>query len=112
MLTIQLDSDSYTTQEIIELVILALNFVGEQSAENKLQYSASDVYWTLSNLLDYINRRLEGEFVIKRLKKGAWGIEYQDEKAAKHKADERHQKELRRTADYIQKMTDRRPPWG
>ena len=111
MLAIQLDTDkSYTAQEITEIVMQALNFVGEQSPQNNLQYASTDVYWVLRNLLSYINVRMQGEFVLKRLKKGAWGIEYRAEKAAKRKADERNQRELRRTADYIQEMTKHRPP--
>jgi hypothetical protein len=75
MLTIQLDSDkTHTAQEIIEIVMLSLDFVGERSTQNNLQYSSSDVYWVLRNLLDYINRRMEGEFVLKRLKKGALAV--------------------------------------
>lgn len=113
MLTIQLDSDkTHTAQEIIEIVVLSLDFVGERSTQNYLQYSSSDVYWVLRNLLDYINRRMEGEFVLKRLKKGAWGIEYIARDIAKRKAEEKHKKELRRTADYIQQITNHRPAWG
>ena len=113
MLTVQLDSDkTHTKNEVIEIVMQSLNFVREQSPQKTLQYSSSDVYWVLKNLLNYINRRVDGEFVLKRLKKDAWGIEYADASIAKRKADERHKKELRRTADYIQQMTNDRPSRG
>ena len=113
MLTVQLDSDkTHTKNEVIEIVMQSLNFVREQSTQNNLEYSSSDVYWVLKNLLNYLNRRIDGEFVLKRLKKGAWGIEYTDASLAKRKADERHKRELRRTADYIQQMTNDRPSWG
>lgn len=113
MTTIQLDGDkTYTAKEVIELAGLALDFIGEQAPDSDLQYAASDVYWTLRNLLNYVNRQTQGEFVLKRLKKGSWGLEYTDKKAAKRKADERHRGELKRTADFLQKLTDRRPPWG
>ena len=110
---IQLDADeNYTVKEVVEYVGQALNFIGEQSPGNDLQYSASDIYWTLRNLLNYVNGRVQGEFVLKRLKKGSWGIEYTDEKNATRKAHERHRKELKRTADYIHELTGHRPPWG
>lgn len=113
MLTVQLDSDkTHTPHEVIEIVMQSLNFVREQSTQNDLQYSSSDVYWVLRNLLDYINRRIDGEIVLKRLKKDAWGIEYTAGSNAKRKAAEQHKKELRRTADYIQQMTNDRPSWG
>lgn len=113
MLTVQLDSDkTHSKHEVIEIVMQSLNFIREQSTQNNLQYASSDVYWVLRNLLDYINRRIDGEFVLKRLRKGAWGIEYTDASIAKRKADERHKKELSRTADYIQQMTNDRPSRG
>ena len=110
---IELAADqSYTAKEIIAEVVKALNFVASQSKHNDLKYSSSDVYWVLNDLLHYVNARMQGEFVLKRLKKGVWTIEYMTEKAAKRKADERHRRELDRTADYIQEMTEHRPPWG
>jgi hypothetical protein len=113
MVTIQLDNDkNYTVKEVIELAGLALDFIGEQAPDNELQFSATDVYWTLRNLLDYVNRQTRGEFTLKRLKKGSWGLEYTDKKAAKRKADERHRREKKRTADYLHKLTGHRPPWG
>ncbi len=113
MLTIQFYSDkTYTVRETVEIVMQSLNYVGEQSPQNNLQYSSSDVYWVLRNLLDYINRRMGGEFVLKRLKKGAWGVEYIAGDIAKRKADEQHKKELRKTSDYIQQITNDLPSWG
>ena len=110
---IELDAKkNYTAKEVSELVVQALTFVGDQSEHSDLQYSSSDVYWILRELLDYVNTRMRGEFVLKRLKKGVWELEYMTEKAAKLKADAKHQREVRRTADYIQEMTQRRPPWG
>ncbi|MCZ6679829.1 MAG: hypothetical protein O7E52_21565 [Candidatus Poribacteria bacterium] len=113
MVSIQLDSDNaHTVKELTELVRLVLEFVGDEVPAESLEYSTSDVYWTLRSLLNYVNRQIPGEVVLKRLKKGSWGLEYTDEKAAKRKADERHRRELKRTADYIQELTDRRPSWG
>lgn len=110
---IQLDADApYTVPEVAEFVKIALDFVGRESKNNPLRYSASDVYWILHDFLRYINARTEGEFVLKRLKKGTWRLEYQTEDAAKQKANEQHQRELHQTADYIENLTGRRPPWA
>ena len=40
------------------------------------------------------------------------GIEYIAGDIAERKAEEQHIKELRRTADYIQQITNDRPSWG
>ena len=110
---IQLDSDApYTVPEVAEFVKTTLDFVSRESKNNPLRYSASDVYWILHDFLRYINARMDGEFVLKRLKKGTWRLEYQAEDAAKQKANAQHQRELRQTADYIENLTGRRPPWA
>jgi len=110
---IQLDSDApYTVPEVAEFVKTVLDFVSRESKSNPLRYSASDVYWMLHDFLRYINARIDGEFVLRRLKKGAWRLEYQTEDVATQKANARHQRELHQTADYIENFTGRRPPWA
>ena len=112
MVTIQLDNDkSYTAKEVIELARLALDFIGEQGSDSDLQYAASDVYWVLRNLLDYVNEQAAGEFALKRLRKGSWGLEYSDKKAAKRKADDAASREIKRTREYLNKLKTRRSTW-
>ncbi len=112
MVTIQLDSDkSYTPKEAVELVRLALDFIGEQGSDSDLRYAASDVYWILRNLLDYVNAQAGGEFNLKRLRKGSWGLEYNDKKAAKRRADDAARREIKRTAEYLKKLKTRRSTW-
>lgn len=109
MVTIQLDGDKqYTAKEAVELARLALDFIGEQGADSDLRYAASDVYWILRNLLDYVNRQAGGEFILKRLKKGSWGLEYSDKTAAKRKADDAARRELKRTQEYLEQLKTRR----
>lgn len=112
MVTIQLDSDkSYTPKEAVELVRLALDFIGEQGSDSDLRYAASDVYWILRNLLDYVNAQAGGEFNLKRLRKGSWGLEYNDKKAAKRRADDAARQEIKSTAAYLKKLKTRRSTW-
>ncbi len=109
MVTIQLDSDkSYTPKEVVELVRLALDFIGSQGEDSDRQYAATDVYWILRNLLDYVNAQAGGEFALKRLRKGSWGLEYNDKTSARRKADEAAQREIKRTREYLQQLKTRR----
>ena len=112
MVTIQLDNDkSYTAKEVVELAKLALDFIGSQGTDSDLQYTALDVYWILRNLLDYVNGQAGGEFTLKRLRKGSWGLEYNDKTSAKRKADEAARREIKRTAEYLEKLKTRRSAW-
>ena len=109
MVTIQLDSDKYyTPKEVVELARLALDFIGEQGSDSDLRYAASDVYWILRNLLDYVNEQAGGEFILKRLRKGSWGLEYNAKTAAKRKADDAARREIKRTAEYLEQLKARR----
>ena len=110
---IQLDANrSYTVPEVAEFVKIALEYVGRESKSNPLRYSASDVYWILHDFLRYVNAHTEGEFVLTRLKKGTWRLDYQTEDAAAKKAKAHQARELRETADYIENLSGRRPSWG
>lgn len=112
MVTIQLDSEKhYTAKEVVELARLALDFIGEQGSDSDLQYAATDVYWILRNLLDYVNQQASGEFTLKRLRKGSWGLDYNDKKAAKRRADDAAQQEIKRTAKYLEQLRTRRSNW-
>ncbi len=109
MVTIQLDGDKhYTAKEAVELARLALDFIGEQGADSDLRYAASDVYWILRNLLDYVNQQAGGEFTLKRLRKGSWGLEYNAKTAAKRKADDAARREIKRTQEYLEQLKTRR----
>jgi len=109
--TIQLDDDRYTAKEVVEFAKIALDFIGEQGADSDLQYAASDVYWILRNLLDYVNEHAGGEFTLKRLRKGSWGLEYNDKTSAKRKADEAADREIKRTTKYLEQLRARRSTW-
>ena len=112
MVTIQLDGDkSYTAKEVTEFAKLALDFIGSQGSDSDLQYAATDVYWTLRNLLDYVNRQAGGEFTLKRLRKGSWGLEYNKKTSAKRKADDAAHREVKRTTEYLEKLKTRRSSW-
>lgn len=110
---IQLDANgSYTVPEVADFVKTALEYVSRESKSNPLRYSASDVYWILHDFLRYVNAHTEGEFVLTRLKKGTWRLDYHTEDAATKKVKAHHKRELQATADYIEDLSGRRPPWG
>ena len=109
----ELESDRpYSAKEVIEAVTNALDAVSQQSDKIEHQYFSVDIYYLLRNMLNYINAFIDGEFILKRLKKGHWRVEYLDEKIAKRKSDEQHEREVERTAEIIQELSGRRPPWG
>ena len=110
---IELESDKqHSAEEVIKVVTTALDAVSEQSDKIKHRYSSGDIYYLLRNMLEYINAFIDGEFILKRLKKGHWRVEYLEEEIAKRKSDEQHKKEIQRTAKIIQELSGRLPPWG
>ncbi len=113
MNAIQLPDDkSYPLDEVIELVQLTLDAVQKETAHNKLRYSAEDVYWLLHDMLRYINRNVPGEYALHRMKNGAYRVTYVTEDAGTTRAKNELKTDVRNTADYLAKLTGRRPPWG
>jgi hypothetical protein len=106
------DNRTYTAEEVAEKVKQVVDFIGKQAEDNPLRYSYWDVYYLLHDLLRYVNRNMEGKFFLKRLKKGSWRVDYLTEADARRKDREKHKRELRQTADLLEELTDRRPPWG
>jgi hypothetical protein len=106
------DNKTYTAEEVAEKVKQAVDFIGKQSEDNPLRYSYWDVYYLLHDLLRYVNRNMEGKFVLKRLKKGSWRLVHVAEADARRKGSEKHKREIQQTADFLEDLTGRRPPWG
>lgn len=110
---IELKSDThYSAKEVVEIVTTVLNTIDEESHKIKHRYSSSDIYYLLQDMFKYINTFIDGEFTLKRLKKGHWRVEYLEEEIAKRKSDEQHEREIERTAKVIQELSGRLPPWG
>lgn len=106
------ENKSYTLSEVIEAVKQTLGGVSEHTAQNKLRYSSTDVYWILHDMLRYINRNVPGEYVLHPLKKDTYQVKYTAEDSAKRRSSRKLKAEINRTAKYLEELTGRRPSWG
>ena len=110
--SVTIEDKNYTVAEVSQIIIDTLSHVSDQSRFNNLKYSAADVYWVLNILLGYINNRMEGEFKLQNLKKGTWQIQYTNQKKAERLSNQEQEKKKNRTANYIEQLTGKRPPWA
>ncbi len=106
------ENKSYTLAEVVELVQKTLDEVKEKSEHCHFEYTPTDVYWLLHDMLAYVNRNVSGEFALRRLDKGTYRVQYRTEEAGKQKAQKKLKEEVRRTAEYLEKLTGHRPSWG
>jgi hypothetical protein len=79
--------------------------------ENKL-YTLKEVTALLDDLVRFANGCIDGELVLRRVTSGHWVLEYKEDKTEIERARLLAQREVRRTADYIEELTGKRPPWG
>ena len=103
---------SYTLSEVIDAVKQTLDNVSEQSAQNKLRYSSTDLYWLIHDMLRYVNQNVPGEFVLYQTKKGVYQVRYTAEESAKRSSSKKLKAEVNRTASYLEELTGRKPSWG
>lgn len=106
------ENKTYTLAEVVEIVQNALESVKGNSEYCPLQYSPTDVYWLLHDMLLYVNRNVTGEFALKRNNKGTYRIQYRTEEAHKIRADKKRKEDVSKTADYLEELTGKRPGWG
>ena len=106
------EDKSYTLREVVDAVKQTLDGIGEQSVQNPLRYSATDLYWLLHDMLQYVNRNVPGEFTLLQLRKGVFRVEYEAEDLVKQKSSKRLNAEINRTARYLEELTGRRRSWG
>lgn len=106
------ENKSYTLSEVIEAVKQTLDGVSEHSAENKLRYSSTDLYWLLHDMLRYINQNVPGEYFLHPLRKDTYQVRYTAEEAAKRRSSQKLKAGRNRTAKYLEELTGRRPSWG
>lgn len=110
---IKLDENKfYTLAETVELVQTTLDAVKEKSDKSELKYSTTDVYWVIHDMLRYINRNVQGEFSLRRKEKGTYRITYTTQESGQQKAKNKLKSDVQQTADYLENLTGRRPPWG
>ena len=110
--SVKIEDKTYTVAEVSQIIIDILSYTSDQSEFNNLKYSAADVYWVLNDFLRYINNRMEGEFRLQNLKKGTWQVRYENQKKAERLSTQQQEKKKRETANYIEKLTGKRPPWA
>ena len=106
------EDKSYTLSEVIDAIQLTLDAVRSQSAHNELRYSSKDVYWLLHDMILYVNQNIPGEFILYQTSKGFYRIRYNAENTARRSSSRKLEAEMKRTADYLEELTGRRPPWS
>ncbi len=106
------EDKSYTLSEVIDAVKQTLDAVSEQSVQNKLRYSSTDLYWLLHDMLRYINQNVPGEYVLHPIRKDTYQVRHNAEDTAKRSSNRKLKAEVNRTASYLEELTGRRPSWG
>ena len=106
------EGKSYTLTEVIDAVKQTLDGVSERSAESKLRYSSTDVYWLLHDMLRYLNQNVPGEYILHQIKKDTYQVRHTAEDSAKQQSSRKLKAEVNRTAKYLEELTGRRPSWG
>ena len=106
------ENKSYTLAEVVTYVQKTLDAVKAESKHCHLRFTPTDVYWLLHDMLVYVNRNVPGEFVLRRLDRGNYKVQYRTETAERKKADKKLKDNLRQTAEYLEKLTGNRPSWG
>ena len=57
------DGQQYSGADVVDRLTILLDAVKEHRRDDPLQYSASDIYWTIRDLFRYVNTQLDsGEF--------------------------------------------------
>lgn len=106
------ENKSWTLAEVVEVVQQTLDAVGKEAAQNELRYSPEDVYWLLHDMLRYVNRNVPGEYALRRLANGTYRVTYSAEATSRKQARRKLKADVRKTANYLEELTGRRPPWG
>ena len=106
------EGESYTLSEVIDLVKQTLDGVSEKSAQNKIRYSSTDVYWLLHDMLRYVSQNVSDVFVLRQIRKDTYRVKHMREDYAKQRAGRKLKAEVNRTANYLEELTGRRPAWG
>ena len=102
----------YTLPEVIDFVKQTLDRVSQKSTQDPLRYSSVDVYWLLHDMLQYVNRNISGEFILKQTEKDTYRVAYMTENSAKQRSDKKLTAEINRTAKYLEELTGKKPSWG
>ena len=106
------ENKAYTLDEVVDIVQNTLEAIKDSSKYCDLQFSPTDIYWLLHDMISYINRNVPGEFALRRNYKGSYRVQYRTEEAEKIRAKKKIKEGLKKTADNLEKLTGNRPNWG
>lgn len=106
------ENKAYNLAEVVDIVQNALEVVKDNAEYCDLRFSPTDIYWLLHNMISYINRNVPGEFALRRNSKGSYRVRYRTEESEKIRAANKIKEDLKKSADYLEKLTGNRPSWG
>lgn len=106
------ENKTYTLAEVVDIVQIALESVKDNAEYCNLQFSPTDIYWLLHDMISYINRNVPGEYALRRNSKGSYRVRYRTEESEKIRTAKKIKEDLRKSADYLEKLTGNRPSWG
>ena len=107
------EDKEFTLDEFASLVSRAIRSVATVDIDkDKVVYSREDVYFTIVDVLGYINERTPGRFKIDQSSFQNYLIHYVPDSTLKKKAQKGTTQQLARTAIHLEEQTGRLPVWA
>ncbi len=103
------DKKDYTLSEFAHIVRRALSAIANESPDCEFVYSGREVYFTVFDLLGYVNDRVPGEFKIEQPKSKHYEIVYTEKEPARQVASNALAQETARTAQMLFEQTGEWP---
>ena len=107
------EDKEFTLDEFASLVSRAIRSVATVDIDkDKVVYSREDVYFTIVDVLGYINERTPGRFKIDQSSFQNYIIHYVPDGTLKKKAQKGTTRDLARTAIHLEEQTGKLPAWA
>ena len=107
------EDKEFTLDEFAHLVARAIRSVASVDIDkDKVVYSRDDVYFTIVDVLGYINERTPGRFKIDQTTFQNYLIHYVPDSIVKKDARKGTTKDLARTAIMLEEQTGQLPAWA
>ena len=107
------EDKEFTLDEFASLVSRAIRSVATVDIDkDKVVYSREDVYFTIVDVLGYINERTPGRFKIDQSSFQNYLIHYVPDSTLKKKAQKGTTQQLARTAIHLEEQTGKLPVWA
>ena len=107
------EDKEFTLDEFAHLVARAVRSVASVDIDkDTVVYSRDDVYFTIVDVLGYINERTPGRFKIDQTTFQNYLIHYVPDSIIKKKAQKGTTRDLARTAIHLEEQTGRLPIWA